>query len=187
SCRYPAQKWIRDGVMALGSIQIYMTKKYHYRLFSAALLYLFPFALCAQITITGQINDSDQQPIFAASLLVEGTTIGTTTNENGHFELEGIPAGKATLVVRAVGYLPHKQDIHTTTPLSPLTITLKNDSRNIDEVVVSGTRRDVSKLGGPDPVALSSAKFSRANASPPISESRRHVNGVRRPVDCSVC
>lgn len=173
--------------MVLGSIRIYMTKRYRYRVFTLALFYLFPLALCAQITITGQINDSDQQPIFAASLLVEGTTIGTTTNEKGHFELENIPAGKATLVVRAVGYLPHKQDIHTAATLSPLAITLQKDNRNLDEVVVSGTLREVSKLDSPIPVEVYSAKFFRANPTPTIFESLQHINGVRPQVNCSVC
>src|SRR5690606_14189839 len=164
-----------------------MTKRYNYRLSLIALFYIFPLALFAQTKIHGQINDSDQQPIFAASLLVEGTTIGTTTDDNGHFELEGIPAGKATLVVRAVGYLPHKQDIHTAATLSPLAITLQKDNRNLDEVVVSGTLREVSKLDSPIPVEVYSAKFFRANPTPTIFESLQHVNGVRPQVNCSVC
>src|SRR5690606_30029908 len=113
--------------------------------------------------------------------------IGTTTNENGHFELEGIPAGKATFVVRAVGYLPHKQDINTSAPLPPLDITLQKDNRNLDEVVVSGTLREVSKLESPIPVEVYSAKFFRSNPSPTIFESLQNINGVRPQINCSVC
>src|SRR5690606_81219 len=164
-----------------------MTKRYNYRLCLIALLYIFPLALFAQTQIQGQITDADNQPIFAASVLLEGSTIGTTTDKDGNFQLEDIPTGKATLVVRAIGYLPIKQPIHLTQNNTQLPIILQKDNRNLDEVVVSGTLREVSKLESPIPVEVYSAKFFRANPTPTIFESLQNINGVRPQINCSVC
>src|SRR5690606_14868650 len=82
---------------------------------------------------------------------------------------------------------PHKQEIHTAATLSPLANTLQNDNRNLDEVVLSGTLREDSKLASPIPVEVYSPKFFRANTTPTIFESLQDVIVVRPQVNCSVC
>ena len=54
-------------------------------------------ALAAQNrTVSGKVLDAPQQPIVGVSVLVDGTTRGTTTSENGSFTLD-IPAGEVVL------------------------------------------------------------------------------------------
>src|SRR5690606_6439755 len=164
-----------------------MTKKYTNGLFLFALLYIFPLTLFAQTKIQGQITDADNQPIFAASVLLDGSNVGTTTDEDGNFLLEDIPTNEARLVIRAVGYLPAKKHIDASKSMTQIRIVLKKGNRNLDEVVVSGTLREVSKLESPIPVEVYSAKFFRANPAPTIFESLQNINGVRPQVNCSVC
>src|SRR5690606_6152403 len=126
-------------------------------------------------------------PLSAASILVEGTNIGTSTDDEGYFVLENIQTPKVTLIIRAIGFLPYKRNINASQSISSLQIVLDKDDRNLDEVVVSGTLREVSKLESPIPVEVFSAKFFRANPSPTIFESLQNINGVRPQINCSVC
>src|SRR5690606_12933343 len=82
---------------------------------------------------------------------------------------------------------PAKKHIDASKSMTQIRIVLQKDNRNLDEVVVSGTLREVSKLESPIPVEVYSAKFFRANPAPTIFESLQNINGVRPQVNCSVC
>ena len=45
-----------------------------------------------------------KEHISYATIVVKGTTIGTTTDGSGHYKLANLPVGKCTIVARAVGY-----------------------------------------------------------------------------------
>ena len=65
-------------------------------------------ALAAQNrTVSGKVLDAQQQPIVGVAVLVDGTTRGTTTSENGSFTLD-IPAGEVVLNATYLGYIPQK-------------------------------------------------------------------------------
>jgi outer membrane receptor for ferrienterochelin and colicins len=74
-----------------------------------------------------------------------------------------------------------------------ITDTLKNSSvrktndQQLDEVVVSGTMKEVSKLNSPVPVEVYTAKYFRANPTPSIFESLQNINGVRPQLNCNIC
>lgn len=72
-----------------------------------------PFALLAQhATIEGLVTDEEQQPLEFVSVALEGTTTGTTTNQQGYFRLR-IPADTDyTLIFSYLGYETRKVQIH---------------------------------------------------------------------------
>src|SRR5258706_7677831 len=75
------------------------------------LLMIIPSRLLAQsFKVTGIVKDAKGQPIQAVSVLVKGTKIGTTTNQEGHYSI-GAPSGKSTLVFTNVGYTTWEEDI----------------------------------------------------------------------------
>ena len=48
-------------------------------------------------TITGVvISEEDNQPVVGASVLVKGTSIGTTTNMDGKFTISNVPSSART-------------------------------------------------------------------------------------------
>jgi hypothetical protein len=56
-------------------------------------------------SLSGSVTDSiTAKPLAAVSVFLNGTSKGTTTQDNGAFLLTGIPAGSYLLVVSAVGY-----------------------------------------------------------------------------------
>ncbi|HEX6964714.1 MAG TPA: SusC/RagA family TonB-linked outer membrane protein [Gemmatimonadaceae bacterium] len=58
-----------------------------------------------QGAIEGAVTDTTSgQPVPMTQIVVSGTSLGTLTNSQGHFRIEGVPAGAQTLEVRRIGY-----------------------------------------------------------------------------------
>lgn len=83
--------------------------------------------------VKGVVKDASGEAIIGANVLVKGTTTGVITNLNGDFELE-VP-DNAVLQVTYIGYV--QQDIAVKNR-NQLTISLKEDTKTLDEVVVVG-------------------------------------------------
>lgn len=92
---------------------------------------------CAQaqpILVAGQITDHQtQQPLPGVVVTVKGTSLGTTTNATGQYQLQTTVG--ATLVFSYVGYLTTERKVGKNRRLDVL---LKADSRVLHEVVVTG-------------------------------------------------
>ncbi len=138
-------------------------------------------------TLSGQVR-AEGQPLEMASVMVKGTSYGTLTDANGHFEIKGLQAGNYALVVSLVGYKTYQQKVSISGGDNPvLDVVLYADNNQLDEVVVTGTMREVSKLASPVPVELIPQKFLYKNPTPSIFEGLTYVNGVRPQVNCNVC
>jgi TonB-linked SusC/RagA family outer membrane protein len=88
------------------------------------------------LPVTGRVVAAlDKQPMPGVTVSVKGTTIGGMTNTNGEFSLN-VPAGKATLVVRFVGYLP--KEIPVTSGQTNIQVQLAEDVQQLNDVVVVG-------------------------------------------------
>lgn len=92
--------------------------------------------------ISGTIVDDKGEPVIGASVVVQGTTVGTITDLEGNFNLD--VAENAVLTISYVGY--KTISLKATDKLS--NITLHEDSEMIDEVVVVGygvqRKRDIT-------------------------------------------
>ena len=83
--------------------------------------------------ITGTVVDPNGEAVIGANVVVKGTTNGTITDMGGKFSLE-VPEG-AMLLVSYIGYGDYETKVGNQSNLS---ITLKEDSKALDEVVVVG-------------------------------------------------
>lgn len=83
--------------------------------------------------ITGTVVDPNGEAVIGANVLVKGTTNGTITDMDGKFSLE-VPEG-AMLLVSYIGYGDYETKVGNQSNLS---ITLKEDSQALDELVVVG-------------------------------------------------
>ncbi len=111
----------------------------------ATVLCLLPAWALAQVrVITGKVTFADDnEPIIGATLLVQGTQIGTSTDLNGNFTLR-VPPSAGTLIVSYVGMVTQQLPIS-----NYMNIVMENTDHVIDEVVVTalGMRRDRKGLG----------------------------------------
>lgn len=83
--------------------------------------------------ITGTVVDPNGEAVIGANVLVKGTTNGTITDMDGKFSLE-VPE-EAMLLVSYIGYGDYETKVGNQSNLS---ITLKEDSQALDELVVVG-------------------------------------------------
>ena len=84
-------------------------------------------------TVTGTVVDATGLPVIGANVIEIGTTNGTVTDVDGKFSLS--VANNATIRITYIGYL--EQDVSTTGRTS-FDITLVEDTKALDEVVVVG-------------------------------------------------
>jgi hypothetical protein len=62
--------------------------------------------------VTGIVREaSSGKPLPGAQLTVEGTSLTTTTNDDGTFALSGLPLGTRVLLARKVGYVPEERPV----------------------------------------------------------------------------
>lgn len=110
-----------------------------------------PLAVCAESvgtpateavqqtkTVTGQVVDSKGETIIGANIMEKGTTNGTITDFEGKFKLNVSPGG--TLIVSYIGFKTIEVPVNKIIESGgeTYTITLKEDTEVIDEVVVIG-------------------------------------------------
>ncbi|MDR2914347.1 MAG: TonB-dependent receptor plug domain-containing protein [Tannerella sp.] len=87
-----------------------------------------------QNKITGTVVDAENYPIIGASVAIEGTTIGITTDMNGEFALDKAPAS-GTLKISYIGYTTQQIKINNQTLFR---IVLQEETLMLDELVVVG-------------------------------------------------
>ena len=110
-----------------------MRRDYLFKVFLIllAVSFLSVRAFAQQITVNGVVQDTQGEPIIGANILVKGTSNGTITDLDGNFQLTA--DADAILVFSFIGY--QTQEL----PAQPvMNVTLRDDSKQLDEVVVIG-------------------------------------------------
>ena len=93
--------------------------------------------------LSGEIADSDNgERIPFATIMVEGTTKGVTSDQNGHFALEKVPADTAVIVISYLGYHTKKIELTPQKENPSLFVEMKLQSVGITEVFVNGRKDD---------------------------------------------
>lgn len=91
-------------------------------------------AFAQQINVTGNVKDALGEYVIGASVLVKGTTVGTITDIDGNFMINGVDKG-AVLEISYIGYVTQSVTVNDETPIN---VVLKEDSETLEEVVVVG-------------------------------------------------
>lgn len=153
-------------------------------------LFIFIFSLCSygqKNHLSGKIYDQENQILPYVNVYFENTQIGNISNDDGVYEIKNIPNGTYTLVLSSLGYKTKSIKITFSNHVKiQRNFTLESDN-SLDEVVVSGTLRPVTKSSSPVPVEVYSKAFFKKNPTPSIFESLQNINGVRPQLNCNVC
>ncbi|TWI79124.1 TonB-linked SusC/RagA family outer membrane protein [Lacibacter cauensis] len=97
--------------------------------------------LAQEKKITGKVTDDSGAPIAGATVIVKGTTNGTSTDINGSFSLS-VSSSARTLTISAVGF--EVQDVSIGSQ-SSFSISLKSSGKEIGEVIVTGVAGATTK------------------------------------------
>ncbi|CAN0602927.1 unnamed protein product, partial [Ectocarpus sp. 12 AP-2014] len=87
-----------------------------------------------QTSLNGNVLDEDGNPLPGASVVAKGTTVGTTTDFDGNFNIT-LPIGVTTVQVSYLGYRSKEVDV---AGKETITISLEPDAAALEEVIVVG-------------------------------------------------
>lgn len=105
-----------------------------------SLLLIVMFATAADIK--GVVKDSEtKEPLIGASVQIDGTTMGTITDLDGSFVLNGVK-GETTIVVSYVSYITKKLKVNASKDTAPIEILLEPDNRQLGEVTVTARKNN---------------------------------------------
>ena len=116
------------------------------------------------VTVRGKVTKDDGQPLQGASVVVKGTTNGTTTDDQGNFLISA--PGDATLVISSIDFTSREIKVNNQ---STLNVTLSSADKTLGEVIVVGygTQRKEAITGS---VASINGDRMREVPSPNISQ-----------------
>ncbi|MFT3845049.1 MAG: TonB-dependent receptor [Lacibacter sp.] len=146
---------------------------------------LVSFQVEAQtFTVKGEVTDvKTDEKIRQVTIHNLQKRLSVVTAADGSFKIT--VTVNDTLVISAVGYasdtMAVKKEQHF------FSVRLKPLMKSLDEVVISGTMREVSRSSSPVVVETYSARFFKKNVSASVFEALSVVNGVQPQLNCNVC
>jgi outer membrane receptor for ferrienterochelin and colicins len=150
---------------------------------------LYNVSISAQTgSIQGTIIQENGEKVPYANVYLIDSKIGAASDEEGNFEILNIPIGKHIILAQFIGF--ERQTLQITikeNEMLTVNFKLKQGKQNIEEVVITGTMKEISKTNSPVPVEVYSANFFENNKNPSVFGSLQNVNGVRPQLNCSVC
>ncbi|MDO9138319.1 MAG: carboxypeptidase-like regulatory domain-containing protein, partial [Lutibacter sp.] len=104
-----------------------------------SILFSIGFILFAQSQnkISGKITNSQNEPLLGVTVYIEELQKGTSTNENGTYELTNLPSNAIKMTVAYIGYKTQVKNIALSAKETTLNFTLEEAVFKMDEVIVS--------------------------------------------------
>ena len=99
-----------------------------------AIICLFPILSFSQIT--GKITDTKGEPLPFVNIYAEDDSYGSTSNEDGLYELKPYQAGNYTLVFQFLGYKTVKKEVNYQNNPITVNVSLEASSTSLDEILV---------------------------------------------------
>jgi outer membrane receptor for ferrienterochelin and colicins len=137
--------------------------------------------------IIGHVTCCDEHIAFA-NIMVKNTTIGTSTDETGHFSLLNMPEGEYTIIAMALGYKTVEKVVSLKQGKTiEIKFELEKDVFGLSEVVVTGDRNQKNRKESAVIVNTLSPKQLETNNSVTISEGLNFCSGLRVENNCQNC
>ena len=123
--------------------------------------------------VTGTvISGSDNEPLIGASVMVQGTKVGSVTDLDGNFTIDA--KNGQTLEVSYLGFITQKVKVNG----QKLNITLQEDKHSLDEVVVVGYGVQKKKLVTGATAQVKGDDIAKLNTTNPLSAMQGQTPGV---------
>jgi outer membrane receptor for ferrienterochelin and colicins len=132
-------------------------------------------------------TDCDEHLSFA-TIQIKGTTIGTTTDGTGHYQLINLPEGKHILSATFMGYKPKEIEITIKKgETQEVNFELEEDALGLSEVVVSADRGKQKRTEAPVMVNTITPKLFNTTQSVTLGEGLNFSPGLRLENNCQNC
>ncbi|MBC7935348.1 MAG: TonB-dependent receptor [Rhizobacter sp.] len=155
-------------------------------------LSIFFLLVCGLVSgQTGSISGhvvADGKAVAFASVSISGSAKGTITDSVGYFQFTALTTAAYKLKATASGYLPFEKKITLKNDSTiQLAIELTRGERSLEDVVVTGTLKEVKRLESPVSVEVYTPAYFKKNPTPNIYDALQNINGVRPQLNCQVC
>ena len=170
----------------MDSFQLSIKQK-NRRILIFVISFVYHLGYSQMVTLSGKVTHQDS-PVPFVNIFLQGTTLGTSTDVNGQFIIQDIPLGTYTVFISSIGFETLSSKLSLIKPLNVVSnFQLVENTSYLEEVVISGTMKEVSKQESPVPVKVYGLNFFKANPSPSVFESLQNINGVRPQLNCNIC
>ena len=119
-----------------------------YLLAIASMLTLW--AKTPQVRLYGYVLDTDNRGIELANVYIEGTTVGTTTNQNGYYDITVEMGDTIVMVYSMIGYETIRQQLYTRNDVLGVNVVLPTNEEMLSEVTVRGIQRQTGTMDRTD-------------------------------------
>ncbi len=123
--------------------------------------------------------DQNSNPIPGASIILEGTKFGVTSNESGDYLFEKIPEGKTVVRISFVGYKTVTSEITVQLGGNNQNFTLINEEVKLEGVTVSSQKREQQVLEVPITMSVLNTSFLEDNNINDLDELAVFVPGLQ--------
>lgn len=139
--------------------------------------------------VTGHVIDkSTGEHMAYISVVIKGTTIGTTTDATGHFMLTNLPTGKFVLEVSSIGYKSESREIELKKGVTlEINFEMSEDMVALDGVVVSANRSETTRRLAPTLVNVLDTKLFNTTNACTLADGLSYQPGVRVENNCQNC
>ena len=122
------------------------------------------------------------------TVILKGTTIGTTTDNSGHYFLKNLPEGKFTLEFKYLGYKTVVREVKLEKgKTQEVNIEMEEDRIALDGVVVSANRSETSRRLAPTLVNVIDSKVFNTTSAVNLAQGLNFQPGVRVETNCQNC
>ncbi|MBC5837488.1 TonB-dependent receptor [Flavobacterium muglaense] len=151
----------------------------------ACFLLLTSFSF-AQTSLKGTIT-ADGMPLPQANILIKKASKSIVTDTNGNYFIKDLIAGDYEIAVSYTGFRTEKRNFTLIDSTETVLDFKLRENNTLDEVVITGTLKPVSRLESAVPVEVYKPTFFKKNPTANVFEALQNVNGVRPQLNCNIC
>ena len=145
------------------------------------------FSKAQIIKVSGNVS-CNGKAVEGATVKIMNEQIATVSDSSGFFNLELLKPGGYNMVITAIEYNKEILKVNVKAGENKFQqIELTQTQSNLNEVVVTGTLKEVRRTESPVPVEVYTPAFFKKNPTPNIFDALQNVNGVRPQLNCNVC
>ena len=147
---------------------------------SKLVLFILYFSISYSATIQGYLADKRSGfPLIGANVMLEGTSLGSSTDENGYYLISGIESGEYNLIVSYIGYENYNYEFNIITTQSiDYNIELVPQALEHQGATVTGTKRKEKITDAPAATEIISNRDIRRETTTNLGSFLKGMKGV---------
>ena len=128
-----------------------------------------------------------EKPLQLANVVLKKSNKGTVTDEKGQFAFTNLSTGSYDVIVSYTGFQTERTTVFVADSTETVVDFVLKETNSLDEVVVTGTLKPVTRMESAVPVEVYKPTFFKKNPTANVFDALQNVNGVRPQLNCNIC